>query len=120
MADPFLLPELISYAPSPPVGATSGMLTDSLVRLDREFGGNYRIVGTVKEKATPTNLPLHRQVVLHEMRSHLPIAEAWSDAAGNYTFEYITNEYTYYVVAFDYENNYRAVVADNLTPELMP
>lgn len=121
MADPFLLPGILTHAPfaPPSVGLTPDLVGGAVSR-DYEFGGSHRIVGTVKEKATPTNLPLARRVVLHDMRSGLPIAETWSDATGNYSFEYITNEYTYYVAAFDYENNYRAVVADNLTPELMP
>lgn len=87
---------------------------------DMEDFGLYRITGSVKEKALPSNTPLRRRVQLFNERSGRMIREAWSDAAtGNYTFDYIRGDATYFVVSFDYLQNYRAVVADNLTPEVM-
>ena len=49
------------------------------------------------------------------------VRETWSHAAtGAYTFTDINPAYTYHAIAFDYARNYRAVIADNLTPEVAP
>lgn len=49
------------------------------------------------------------------------VQERWSDAVtGAYLFTDIDLVEKYYVVAFDYTNDFRAVIADNLTPEPMP
>lgn len=83
-------------------------------------GGGYKITGTVKEKATPVNIPLRRRVRLHNQRTGDLVAETWSDATtGAYTFEGIAGGRKYYVVSFDHTLNHRAVIADNLTPEAM-
>lgn len=83
---------------------------------DYWLGGKGHIVGTVKEKGT-VNTPLVRRVRLHRMDSGLLVGETWSDAAGNYEFRYLDMA-KYYAVTFDHLNNYRGVVADNLSPEL--
>lgn len=74
-----------------------------------------RIVGTVARDADPANIPLRRRVRLYRDRDGLFIRETWSDAAGNYEFNYIEENEAYTVIANDYEFFYRAVVADNLT-----
>lgn len=87
---------------------------------DYYYGGGGQIVGTVKEKSTPDNLPLSRPVFLFVQKSNLAIKQTWSDAAGNYKFTYLDRSQKFYVVTFDYLEHYRAVIADNLTPEAMP
>ena len=82
-------------------------------------GGNGRIVGTVMEKRSPSNSPLVRRVRLHKSRDGRPLAETWSSATGDYVFRNIDSAENYYVVAFDHLGNYRGVIADNLTPEIM-
>lgn len=122
-----------SYAPPPGVllaplsqpGASlsvSARTAESSVRLkDVYFGGRGQIVGTVKEDLTPTDLPLRRRVQLYAERGGVMVGETWSNASnGAYAFTNIDHTIKYFVVAFDYEQNYRAVIADNLTPELMP
>jgi hypothetical protein len=90
-------------------------------RRDIEDFGFYRVPGTVKEKSTPSNLPLRRRVQLYHQRSGRMIREMWSDAAtGAYSFDYIRGDAVYFVVSFDHLQNYRAVIADNITPELIP
>lgn len=80
-----------------------------------------RVRGTVKEKNTPVNTPLRRRVRLIREVDGLLIRETWSDAVtGAYDFQYVSELDTYTVISYDHEHNYRAVVADNLTPELMP
>ena len=83
------------------------------------FGGAGVITGTVKEKGQPDQ-PLVRQVLLYSENTHQLVADVWSDAAGNYRFEWLDPAQRYTVVASDYKQMYRAVIADNLRPEAMP
>ena len=79
-------------------------------------GGTGRVRGTVKEKSTPSNISLRRKVRLIRERDGLLVRETWSDAAtGNYDFQDVELNETYTVLAYDYQHNYRAVVADNLS-----
>lgn len=88
---------------------------------DTYFGGRGQIIATVKEKNTPVNTPLRRKVWLIRERDAQIVRETWSNAAtGAYAFTNIDETEKYTVVSYDYLNNYRAVIADNLTPELMP
>ena len=103
------------------VGNTVAAVNGAPQAQDLEDWGPFRIVGTVKEKATPTNTPLRRRVRLHNETSGRMVRETWSDAAtGAYSFDYVRGDQTYFVVAFDHLHNYRAVIADNLAPEAMP
>lgn len=87
---------------------------------DLYHGGRGRITATVKEKSSPANLPLRRKVWLMRERDAQVVRETWSDAiTGSYTFDNIDEAQTYSVLAFDHLRNYRAVIADNLTPEVI-
>ena len=83
------------------------------------FGGNGQITGTVKEKGQPDQ-PLVRQVLLYSENTHALVASTWSQADGTYRFERIDPQQRYTVISTDYRQMYRAVIADNLRPELMP
>lgn len=83
---------------------------------DYYLGGTGKIVGTVKQKGTSSDAPVVRRVRLHQMRSGLLVDETWSDANGNYQFNYLNTADRYYAVAFDHLDNYRGVIADNLSP----
>lgn len=74
-----------------------------------------RIVGTVKRKDTPANVPLARRVRLYRDRDGMLISETWSDANGDYVFEWIEEGEAYTTLAHDYTHFHRAVAADNLT-----
>lgn len=88
---------------------------------DMEFSGNGFIAGTVKRDADPVDMPLRRRVRLHREVDGLMARETWSDATtGAYRFDGINEAYKYTVITYDHLHDYRAVVADNLTPELMP
>lgn len=79
-----------------------------------------RISGTVKRKADPTNVPVRRRVRLIRDRDGLLVAETWSDAVtGAYEFLWVEEWEAYTVIAYDFEHDFRAVVADNLQPEVM-
>ena len=88
--------------------------------IDMIDGGSHKVVGTVAEKASPTNLPLVRRVMLIDEQSHRVVRETWSDAAGNYSFDSVNANTTYTVLAYDHTETYRAVVADRVLPEAMP
>lgn len=106
---------------SSPIGDTQVIAPAVTTAIDREDGGLCRITGTVKEKSNPSNIPLKRKVRLHRENDGRMIRETWSDATtGEYTFDYIRGDASYFVTTFDYLHNYRAVIADNLTAELMP
>ena len=88
-------------------------------RRNIHFGGNAQITGTVKEKGQPDQ-PLVRQVLLYSANTHALVASTWSRPDGAYCFERIDSKQRYTVISTDYQHLYRAVIADNLTPELMP
>ena len=115
---------LLSLQAAPSAGAAApysgGLLLALQKSRDYIHGGKGFIPGTVEEKATP-NIPLRRRVRLHRDVDGMMVRETWSDAVtGAYTFTDINPAYTYHAIAFDYARNYRAVVADNLTPEVAP
>lgn len=113
----FVSPALYDHPP-PTTPTWTGLIPAQGGNADFFDGGNYRIVGTVKEKGTP-DAPLHRRVLLCDQLSGRVVRSAWSDpVTGAYAFEHIRLG-TFYVIAFDYAGTYRAVIADNQTPELM-
>jgi hypothetical protein len=88
---------------------------------DMQYGGRGKVTGTVKEKALPANTPLNLRVRLISERDNALVREIWSDpVTGVYEFVDIDPTLTYTVLSYDHLRNYRAVVADNLTPELIP
>ncbi|MBS0402812.1 MAG: hypothetical protein JSS18_10070 [Proteobacteria bacterium] len=101
------------------LSVASGAVKDAITgMLGKGIG---RVHGTVKRQDTPANMPLKRRVRLVRERDGLVVRELWSDpATGAYDFRYIDELQTWTVVAYDHEHNYRAVIADNLTPEVPP
>lgn len=84
-------------------------------------GGQGRVPGTVKRDADPTDLPLRRRVRLIREIDGRVIRETWSDVTtGEYLFTGVSEHETYTVISYDHERNYRAVAADNITPEVLP
>lgn len=92
-----------------------GIVLNLLVSGNPFLHGYGTLAGTVKEQALPANVPLRRKVRLIRELDGLLIQETWSDATtGAYTFRNVQTEYRYTVVSYDYEHDYRAVIADNL------
>lgn len=110
--------EAVNSPPNWPV--VPRVLQSSIKLSDVYYGGRGRVSGTVKIKGTP-NYAVHRHVVLHRQRDNVAIRSMWSDkTTGEYQFDFVDPAERYYVVSFDYEHNFRAVIADNLTPDLIP
>ena len=90
-----------------------------LVQRNVYHGGNGKIAGTVAVKGSP-NTPVQRRVRLFDERTGLLVREMFSDpATGAYEFLYISMDHKYTVVSYDYANNYRAVLADNISAEFV-
>lgn len=87
---------------------------------DMENGGRGAIYGTVELYTQTGNIPLPRRVRLHRSRDGMLVRETWSDAQGHYRFDGISERYTYDVIAWDHEGLQQSVVANDLTPEVMP
>lgn len=110
---------LQGVAPIPP-SHTPFQLARSFGVADLECGGQGCIYGTVELYAQAGNIPLPRRVRLHRSRDGMLVRETWSDAQGNYSFDHISERYTYDVIAWDHEGLQQSVVANDLTPEVMP
>ena len=96
----------------------SGSVKDQITGVLGE--GIGRVKGTVATKGS-LNQFVHRKVRLIRERDGLVVREAWSNATtGEYDFQWVDEAQTFTVVSYDHLHNYRAVIADNLTPELMP
>lgn len=79
--------------------------------------GLYRIVGTVARLGVAG---VYR-VRLFDHRTARCIYETWSDNQGHYAFNYLTSNYSYFVIAFDgIPDSLNAAIADLVIPEPMP
>ena len=113
--------ENIVFAEAPVPAFSVSALPAATPWRDMEFSGKGFIAGTVKRDADPVDVPLRRRVRLHRDVDGLMVRETWSDAAtGAYRFDDINEAYKYTVVTYDHLHDYRAVIADNITPELLP
>ena len=80
-------------------------------------GGQGRVAGTVKVKGSP-DVPVQRKVRLIDEFTGLMVREVFSDpVTGAYEFLYVGQDHKYTVVSYDWANNFRAVLADNITAE---
>ena len=76
------------------------------------------VSGTTEIKGTP-NLPLRARVRLIRERDGLVCRETWSDAVtGAYRFEDVGELETYTVLSYHPTHDRRAVVADQIVPEV--
>lgn len=99
-----------------PVGTTSAG-DGSLIplRLDLQDGGTVSVTGTVKRKGDPVDVPLRRRVRLYNESDRRFVRETWSDAVtGAFVFPDLKAGAVYTAMAYDHENNYRALVIDNI------
>lgn len=77
--------------------------------------GIGRVKGTTKDKGSP-NVPVSERVRLHRQIDGKVIRETLSTpGTGAYSFDYVDELQAYYVVSFDHDLAFRAVIADNLT-----
>lgn len=79
--------------------------------------GRGQVLGTLFAKGDP-NAPMQRKLRCFDEATGRLLAETTSDAAGNYAFTGLDPTRRVFVVAFDDQDHYRAVVADKLLPQL--
>lgn len=120
--DVALTSRLRQGAPASTALLPSGRLPDSAATghlreytfMDAYNGGIGVMFGTVKEKNSPANMPLHRRVLLIDEASRMTIRETWSDAVtGEFEFRGVKQGVKYSTISYDHLHNYRAVIADN-------
>lgn len=100
--------------------ATFKLISPAIMLRDTVWGGSGRVSGTTKVKGTP-NYAVRRRVRLHREVDGMLVREQWSDAtSGAYSFDSVDATKKYTVITYDYEHNFRAVIADNITPDPMP
>lgn len=111
----------INPASAPQTPAVNYRFASPAIKLyDAYWGGAGKISGTTKVKGTP-DFAVSRKVRLHREIDGMCVREQWSDAVtGTYLFTNIDATKKYTVITYDYLHNFRAVVADNLTPDPMP
>jgi hypothetical protein len=81
---------------------------------DVRGAGIGRVRGATKDKGTP-NVPVSERTMLFRQVDGMPIRQTLSaPGTGAYSFDYIDETETYFVVAFDHDGTYRAVIADGL------
>lgn len=106
------------YSEDEPYVITSRVEKEYRVR-NLEHDGDGFIEGTTKVDGTP-DFAVSRRVRLFREQDGLLIRETFSDVWGDYRFEYIKRGIRYTVVTYDHTDNFRAVIADKIIPEIMP
>ncbi|WP_417211905.1 carboxypeptidase regulatory-like domain-containing protein [Acinetobacter venetianus] len=71
------------------------------------------IKGTLEKQGIPTQ----GFVSLHERISGVLVDRAKADINGNYRFNNISNKFKYFVYAHDINNQFNAVIQDNVVPK---
>lgn len=124
---PAYVPPCVFHSPPGPMSAPYAP-SSVVVKYDKaeirnhrsDFEGWGRIARTVKEKGSPVNMPVRRHVFCMDMLTCTVVADTWSDAVtGEYVFNDLDLTRKYTIFAYDHTQAYRAVIADNLTPEPM-
>lgn len=76
--------------------------------------GTYFGHGTIAGQATEVNLPTRCKVYLLDRRNGYLVLSTVSAADGSYRFDHLNMDVRYAVMAFDDENEFNAVIADNI------
>lgn len=104
------------YSPAGGLPALKSTKTAKQNTWNMVCGGLGVIAGTVKEKASPANLPLVRRVSLFTQKNKMLVGTTVSDANGNYIFRNLDTRLKYYTTSHDPSGSYNGVIADHLTP----
>ena len=73
--------------------------------------------GGISGRVTINNSAAARRVSIFDARSKFLAAEVWSDSAGNYKAGGLTIGREYFVLSFDHDRAYNAVVQDMVIAE---
>lgn len=110
------LPEDHPYAAAAPI--TEITFVGQLRAPHVGFGGAGVIRGQVLQSVNTVESPLRRRVMLVHVRSNRPVAQTWSDAnTGAYEFTGLDMREQFAALAYDYNDQYAAVIGDHLVPQ---
>lgn len=73
-------------------------------------------LGVIAGRTLNKGLPISRQVLLYQRATGELVDKIWSDDGGNYQFNNLVMGHEYYVLAIDYEHEYKAPIQDMLKP----
>jgi hypothetical protein len=111
---------LLPLQPAPAQAQIGRLRTLNIGKLRKDFynpmrgNGTGRISGTTKDKGSP-NVPVSERTVLFRQADCQVVREVLSaPGTGAYSFDYIDESEVYFVVSFDHDGFFRAVIADNL------
>ena len=74
--------------------------------------------GFVAGKVSIEDIPARRRVRIADALTGIIVAEVWSAFDGRYRFTSLNAKRRYLVLAFDHEQQFNAVIADDVRPEL--
>lgn len=80
------------------------------------FSGAGFIAGIGPGLVTVAGAPARRRVILYDKATDVIVARSWSNPDGTYRFDGLNPDRRYYVVAFDHQLVYNAVIRDNIKP----
>jgi len=80
------------------------------------FYGTGRIAGDAPGLVTVGGIPAARRIHLHDAITHLRVARTISRGDGSWSFENLDASRLYYVIAFDHEGRFNAVIRDRVQP----
>ncbi len=87
----------------------------------QDWRGNGQLEGTVAIKSADVDIPGSRRLVLIDETTNSVVATQWSNPiTGYYIFTRLSLIKTFTILAYDNDHVYGAVVAENLTPDVMP
>lgn len=112
-----LTPDFGHLAGAPPLAPSYQGFIAPISTKQQYYGGPGHIAGTTVDQ---NGQPISRLVLLYDRRSFILLRSQWSDEAGQYRFEDLDPSKEYTLLAHDYKDQYNAVVADNVTPEIAP
>ena len=81
---------------------------------DIYYGGKGCLVGTVKQKDSPSNTPVIRRVRLFRDIDAVCVGETWSSVTGAYLFDRLDPGQTYTALAYDHAGQFESVCASGL------
>ena len=84
----------------------------------RFFGSGF-LAGQDPGLLTVAGAPAARKIQIRDKATHKLVDQVTSGADGSWRVEYLNMDRKYYVIAFDHELQFNAVIRDNITPALM-
>ncbi len=103
------------------IGGVLKQLANVTSKSSQDWIGNGQLEGIVAIKSADVDIPVSRRLVLIDETTSLVVATQWSNpTTGYYIFTRLSLIKTFTILTYDNNHVYGAVVAENLTPDIMP